>query len=450
MAKSKKEKQVARRVREATFRAASDRIQTRLAMADVEADAVEYVLPPDSSGDGTTPPSGSTPAPMAPLSSEDEDRVGLPAQPTKPAGGASAKKSSAPSRKHTKIAWQALKLAVTDRYGPAAAEYVGEHDGNAEDPFFTVLMNMQPWTVPVPRHWDKLRSFLSLQADREEAVGIVPAAIQVLGVDKLRAARDRKANPNQIAFLKCFMTGTPLVRKTFHLELSRFGDVYEEGKWLPKTYYTPGKMSQRLRQALGVGTHAPPPWLYSMQSMRRLPPAYPALRVPGLNAPIPPGAQWGLGQGQWGEPPRAEDNTFLFPGVMDESAEQSTAPLRWGMVPPIGGATVPAATPSTTATTQAPPRPTAPTRAPLPTARPVPVITPTPFQPQAYTLQQPVRGYASTTPLEYVRVQDNAIGATVAVGHKMMPKRAAPEGSAPPPAAPPSRPNPQNSRGTKF
>lgn len=47
---------------------------------------------------------------------------------------------------------------------------------------------------------------------------------------------------------------------------------------------------------------APPPWLIHMQRWGP-PPAYPNLRIPGLNAPIPVGAQWGFHPGGWGKPP---------------------------------------------------------------------------------------------------------------------------------------------------
>ena len=33
------------------------------------------------------------------------------------------------------------------------------------------------------------------------------------------------------------------------------------------------------------------------------PPSYPQLKVPGLNAPIPPGATFGYHPGGWGKPP---------------------------------------------------------------------------------------------------------------------------------------------------
>lgn len=33
------------------------------------------------------------------------------------------------------------------------------------------------------------------------------------------------------------------------------------------------------------------------------PPSYPQLKIPGLNAPIPPGASFGYRPGEWGKPP---------------------------------------------------------------------------------------------------------------------------------------------------
>ena len=47
---------------------------------------------------------------------------------------------------------------------------------------------------------------------------------------------------------------------------------------------------------------SPPPWLISMQRWGP-PPSYPNLRVPGLNAPLPPGASYGYHPGGWGKPP---------------------------------------------------------------------------------------------------------------------------------------------------
>ena len=42
------------------------------------------------------------------------------------------------------------------------------------------------------------------------------------------------------------------------------------------------------------------------------PPSYPHLKIPGLNAPIPPGASFGYHPGGWGKPPVDEVYIFLF------------------------------------------------------------------------------------------------------------------------------------------
>ena len=54
-----------------------------------------------------------------------------------------------------------------------------------------------------------------------------------------------------------------------------------------------------------MGEGAPPPWLINMQRYGP-PPSYPNLRIPGINAPIPLGCEYGYGQGQWGKPPLDE------------------------------------------------------------------------------------------------------------------------------------------------
>ena len=55
-------------------------------------------------------------------------------------------------------------------------------------------------------------------------------------------------------------------------------------------------LSEELQNALGMTDGAPPPWLVNMQRYGP-PPSYPSLKIPGLNAPIPPGAQFGYHAG---------------------------------------------------------------------------------------------------------------------------------------------------------
>lgn len=74
-------------------------------------------------------------------------------------------------------------------------------------------------------------------------------------------------------------------------KLTNLGDLYYEGKEFETSPgpVRPGYLSPALREALGMAdTSAPPPWLINMQRYGP-PPSYPNLRIPGLNAPIPPG-----------------------------------------------------------------------------------------------------------------------------------------------------------------
>jgi hypothetical protein len=68
-------------------------------------------------------------------------------------------------------------------------------------------------------------------------------------------------------------------------------------------------LSDELKTALSIPPLAPPPWLINMQRFGP-PPSYPSLRIPGLNAPIPEGAQWGYHPGGWGRPPIDEVNNI--------------------------------------------------------------------------------------------------------------------------------------------
>ena len=66
------------------------------------------------------------------------------------------------------------------------------------------------------------------------------------------------------------------------------GDVYYEGKEyeIRMKDFKPGHLSPALRNALGIQEGMPPPWLYTMQKYGP-PPAYPNLKIPGVNIPMP-------------------------------------------------------------------------------------------------------------------------------------------------------------------
>ncbi|KAG5561589.1 hypothetical protein RHGRI_004591 [Rhododendron griersonianum] len=99
-------------------------------------------------------------------------------------------------------------------------------------------------------------------------------------------------------------------------KLTAHGDLYHEGKEFEVKLreMKPGMLSQELKEALGMPEGAPPPWLINMQRYGP-PPSYPHLKIPGLNAPIPPGASFGYHPGGWGKPPVDEFGRPLYGDV---------------------------------------------------------------------------------------------------------------------------------------
>jgi splicing factor 3B subunit 2 len=80
-------------------------------------------------------------------------------------------------------------------------------------------------------------------------------------------------------------------------KLTTHGDVYYEGKEyeLRMRPYKPGRLSPELRAALNIPENSPPPWLINMQRYGP-PPAYPNLKIPGVNAPLPETLSYGKGR----------------------------------------------------------------------------------------------------------------------------------------------------------
>jgi len=87
----------------------------------------------------------------------------------------------------------------------------------------------------------------------------------------------------------------------------------------------PGQLSDDLKKALGMPEGAPPPWLINMQRYGP-PPSYPNLKIPGLNAPIPPGASYGYHPGGWGKPPVDEFNRPLYGDVFGATSGVPSPP----------------------------------------------------------------------------------------------------------------------------
>lgn len=209
-------------------------------------------------------------------------------------------------------------------------EVVEWTDVSAPDPKLLVSLKSVRNAVPVPAHWSQKRDYLAGKRGVEKSSFELPDFIRATGVGEMRQAaqeqREQQSLKQQMrARVQPKMGRLDIDYQKLHdaffrfqtkPHLTKYGETYYEGK----EYETntrekrPGELTEELKDALNIPPGAPPPWLISMQRFGP-PPSYPSLRIPGLNAPIPSGAQWGFHPGGWGKPPTDEYNRPLYGDV---------------------------------------------------------------------------------------------------------------------------------------
>ena len=252
-------------------------------------------------------------------------------------------------KKVSKKAWkQANKLSIAQLKALVKKpELVEWTDVSSSDPRLLVAIKSQKNVVPVPAHWSLKREYLSSKRGIEKPPFALPKFIQETGISEMRDAvlekqaemtlkqkqRERvqgKLGKLDIDYSKLY---DAFFRRQTKPELTRYGEVYYEGKEYETDlkHLRPGELSDELKDALGMSPGHPPPWLISQQRFGP-PPSYPSLRIPGVNAPIPPGAQWGYLPGQWGKPPQDDSGRALFGGDLYGTAvlDQQQQPTQLG------------------------------------------------------------------------------------------------------------------------
>ena len=208
-------------------------------------------------------------------------------------------------------------------------ETVDWTDTSATDPRLLVHIKAYRNVVPVPPHWSLKREYLSSKRGVEKAAFALPKFIQETGIAEMRDAvlekqdqaslKQKQRERVQPKMGKLDIDYQKLYEAFFRFqtkpELTRYGEVYYEGKEYETNlkHLRPGELSEELKDALNIPPGAPPPWLINQQRFGP-PPSYPALKVPGLNAPPPPGGQWGFHPGGYGKPPVDEYNRPLYGG----------------------------------------------------------------------------------------------------------------------------------------
>ncbi|KAL2473318.1 proline-rich spliceosome-associated (PSP) family protein [Forsythia ovata] len=203
-------------------------------------------------------------------------------------------------------------------------------DATSADPKLLVYLKSYRNTVAVPRHWCQKRKFLQGKRGIEKQPFQLPDFIAATGIEKIRQAYiekedSKKLKQKQRERMQPKMGKMDIDYQVLHdaffkyqtkPKLTAHGDLYYEGKEFEVKLreMKPGSLAQELKEALGMPESAPPPWLINMQRYGP-PPSFPHLKIPGLNAPIPPGAKFGYGHGDWGKPPVDEYGRPLYGDV---------------------------------------------------------------------------------------------------------------------------------------
>ena len=232
-------------------------------------------------------------------------------------------------RKLNKLTVAQLKQLVKK---PEVVEWV---DVTAADPKLLVHLKATRNSVPVPVHWSQKRKYLQAKRGIEKPPFDLPDFIKQTGITQMRETvkdkedssglKSKTRERHQPKMGKITIDYQKLHDAFFRWQtkpkLSIVGDLYYEGKEYESKYKDkkPGVLSDELKMALNIPPLAPPPWLLNMQRFGP-PPSYPQLQIPGLNAPIPDGAQWGYHPGGWGKPPLDEYNRPLYGEVFGGSS----------------------------------------------------------------------------------------------------------------------------------
>eukprot|EP00891_Asterochloris_glomerata_P003652 jgi/Astpho2/3652/Aster-07854 len=229
-------------------------------------------------------------------------------------------------------------------------EVVEVWDVTAQDPKLLVYLKSYRNSVPVPRHWSQKRKYLQGKRGIEKPPFQLPDFIEATGISEMRQAyqdkeQEKKLKQKQRERMQPKMGKLDIDYQVLHdaffknqtkPPLSQMGQLYYEGKEYEAhvKHAKPGVLSEGLRAALGMSDNDPPPWLTTMQRYGP-PPSYPDLKIPGLNAPIPPGTQFGYQAGGWGKPPVDEAGEPLYGDVFgvygeEDDGEQVDKVSHWG------------------------------------------------------------------------------------------------------------------------
>lgn len=178
-------------------------------------------------------------------------------------------------------------------------EVVESWDVTAQDPKLLIYFKSLKNTVPVPKHWAQKRKYLQNKRGVLRPPFLLPDFIEATGISKIRNTelnekrglkqkmRDRMQPKLGKMDIDYQVLHDAFFKYQTKPQLSIIGDVYYENKEFESKMkvFQPGRISEKLRMAMGIAENTPPPFVVNMQRYGP-PPSYPNLKIPGVNAPI--------------------------------------------------------------------------------------------------------------------------------------------------------------------
>jgi splicing factor 3B subunit 2 len=178
-------------------------------------------------------------------------------------------------------------------------EVVEAWDVTAQDPIFLIRLKSMKNTVAVPKHWANRRKFLANKRGVLKQPFRLPDFIEATGISKIRdnSATDKKSlKQKSRERMQPKLGRMDIDYQVLHDAFFRYqtkpnlsiqGDIYYEGREHENKMkiFKPGRISEKLRVALGIPENTPPPWIINMQRYGP-PPSYSNLKIPGINAPL--------------------------------------------------------------------------------------------------------------------------------------------------------------------
>lgn len=188
-------------------------------------------------------------------------------------------------RKLNKIPLAVLKAKVKR---PEAVEW---YDVDGPDPELLVYLKCLKNVVPVPDHWLNKREYLSTKRGFDKPPFELPKFIKDTGIIDMRdttqldtqSLKQKAREKVQPKMGKLDLDYGKLHDAFFKFQtkpkLLQYGDMYYEGREIDEidvSRYRPGKISNMLRDALGIPMGAAPPWVINMNRLGP-PPSYEGL-----------------------------------------------------------------------------------------------------------------------------------------------------------------------------